>query len=29
MPMLSDRQYRTLPFETPDPGEKKNKGIFR
>jgi len=25
MPMLSDRQYRTLPFETPDPGEKKNK----
>ena len=25
MPMLSDRQYRTLPFETPNSGEKKNK----
>ena len=25
MPMLNDRQYRALPFETPSQGEKKNK----
>lgn len=25
MPILKDRQYRALPFETPQQGEKKNK----